>query len=168
MQRRTVLKLGLGATIALTAAGATVALVRPGLVSGRLTPASRQVMRAVARAVLDGSLPPGEAAQSVELAAHLVRVDAAIANFPSATRAELSQLLSLLNTLPGRVALAGLHTDWPRATVPQLQACLQDMRCASITLRQQAYHALRKLTAAAYFSDASTWQAIGYPGPVAL
>jgi len=39
------------------------------------------------------------------------------------------------------------------------------MRVSGTTLRRQAYHALRDLTQAAYFSDPGTWAALGYPGP---
>ena len=39
------------------------------------------------------------------------------------------------------------------------------MRASRIALRQQAYHALRDLTHAAYFADAATWARLGYPGP---
>jgi hypothetical protein len=37
-----------------------------------------------------------------------------------------------------------------------------------MALRQQVFHALRDLTNAAYFADASTWAAIGYPGQQAV
>ncbi len=43
---------------------------------------------------------------------------------------------------------------------------LQSMRQSSLALRQQAFHALRDITNAAYFAHASTWSAIGYPGPL--
>ena len=42
------------------------------------------------------------------------------------------------------------------------------MRTASLTLPQQAYHALRDLTNAAYFADAASWSQLGYPGPRAV
>ena len=42
------------------------------------------------------------------------------------------------------------------------------MRTSRIGLRQQAYHALRDLTNAAYFADPQTWPLMGYPGPRAV
>jgi hypothetical protein len=39
------------------------------------------------------------------------------------------------------------------------------MRLSSLALKQQGYHALRDLTNAAYFSDPTAWQRMGYPGP---
>ena len=61
--------------------------------------------------------------------------------------------------------IAGLRDDWPVASVVQVQAALQDMRVSRVSLRRQAYHALRDLTHAAYFSGSSSWAQLGYPGP---
>jgi hypothetical protein len=131
MHRRTLLKLGIGATVILVAAGGGVALLNPALSDGRLSHSARAVMHAVARAVLDGALPPAADEQEKAIEAHLQRLDAAIADFPSATQAELSQLLALLAAAPGRVALAGLTSAWSQASVTQVQASLQGMRLSS-------------------------------------
>lgn len=93
------------------------------------------------------------------------RLDAADRRLSLCHTAELSQLLALLAAAPGRVALAGLTSAWSQASVTQVQASLQGMRLSSLALKQQAYHALRDLTNAAYFSDPSAWQRMGYPGP---
>ena len=108
------------------------------------------------------------AAQRRALAAHLQRVDDAVAALPPAVRGELSQLLALLGSAPGRVAFAGLVPAWRDAGVAELQAALQGMRLSRLSLRRQAYHALRDLTNAAYYADRSTWAALGYPGPTDL
>jgi hypothetical protein len=165
MQRRTLLKLGLfsGAMLALAGGGAAL-LYEPGWRFGRLTEAGRGVLGPVARAVLDGSLPAD--AMQAALAAHLDRVDAAVNAMPPATQRELSDLLAVLALVPGRVALAGLTTDWHRASVAQIQSALQSMRTSRISLCRQAYQALRDLTHAAYFSSNASWAQLGYPGPV--
>jgi len=136
MQRRTLLKLGLGASVTLAVLGGGMAWLRPGLSGARLSEPARALMRAVAEAVLDGSLPADTAARATALDAHLERLQAAIAGFPPSTRSELSQLLSL--------------------------------RVSGVDLRRQVYQALRDLTNAAYYADASTWPLLGYPGPRAL
>ncbi|TXH60125.1 MAG: hypothetical protein E6Q93_07450 [Burkholderiaceae bacterium] len=165
MQRRTLLRLGLGAAAVLAVAGGGVALLKPGLKAGHLSEGARAVMNAVANAVLEGVLPVEPRQRRAALEAHLGRLDAAIAAFPSPTRAELSQLLALLASAPGRVALAALTTSWDRASVEEVQSSLQGLRTSSLQLKQQAYHALRDLTNAAYFSDPSAWRHMGYPGP---
>ncbi|HEX3141496.1 MAG TPA: hypothetical protein VHQ87_15680 [Rhizobacter sp.] len=168
MQRRRFLTLGLGATAALALAGGGFALVQPGLEQGRLTAAGRAVFSAVARAVLDGSWPLASMPREQAVQAHLLRLDEVLAAFPSAMQSELSQLLAILAAAPGRIGLAGLRTGWAEADVPQLQQALQGMRTSSLAIRQQAYHALRDLTNAAYYADPQAWQVLGYPGPRVL
>jgi hypothetical protein len=169
MQRRSLFKLGFAGAAVLVLAGGGLALWQGGLTpEGRLTGAGRAVFAALARAILDGSLPADTAAQRAAIDAHLLRVDAAISAFPPAVRRELADLLGLLANAPGRLAFAGLANDWPDASVAELQAMLEGWRFSSLALRQQAYHALRELTNAAYYADPQAWGAMGYPGPVAL
>lgn len=166
MKRRSLLQLGLFGGALVSLAGVGLALTRPGLQEGRLTPAGREVFAAVARGVLDGVLPqpwPAEALQG-----HLQRVDAAIAAFPPGMQAELGQLVTLLASPPGRVMLTGLQPDWSGASTAEVQAMLQRLRVSAMPLRLQTFHALRDLTNAAYFADADTWQVMGYPGPRAV
>jgi hypothetical protein len=166
MQRRRLLTLGLGAAALLATVGGGLAWLRPGVAQGHLTAGGAAVFRAVALAVLEGSLPALPAQRELALSAHMHRLNAAIAAFPAATQAELSQLLALLASPPGRRLLAGLHTDWDEASVPDIQQSMQSMRLAALRLRQQAYHALRDLTNAAFYAAPATWPAMGYPGPV--
>lgn len=168
MRRRTLLQLGLGSAALLAVAGGGLALMRPGLVEGRLSAPARSVFRAIAIGVLDGSLPAAGPARDAALDAHLRRLDDTLAGFAPATQAELSQLLALLATAPGRLSLAGLDTDWLQAKPAEVQQALQSMRTSRLALRQQAYHALRDLTNAAYYADPQVWSLMGYPGPRAV
>jgi hypothetical protein len=95
----------------------------------------------------------------------LQRLADAVAALPPHAQAELSELLALMGTSAGRQLLGGVSAPWQSATVPQVQAGLQDMRFSRISLRQQAYQALHDLTGAAYFSSPQTWTVLGYPGP---
>ncbi|MDM4766269.1 hypothetical protein [Pelomonas sp. SE-A7] len=166
MQRRGLLKLGLGAAVVLGLAGTGAALLlKPGLVDGgrKLSPAGRAVFAAVARAVFDGGLMKAE--DTARLNAFLDRVDASIAGLPDAVRAELSQLLSLLDTSAGRYALIGLKTDWAKASTAELAEVLEALRLSGSQTRQQVYHALRDLSSVAFFTDPANWSLAGYPGP---
>lgn len=167
MRRRTWLALGAGSALALAVAGGSVALLAPALSNAKLTSSGREVFRAVARGVLDGTLPR-DATQDQSIAALLDRIDALIANLPPHAQGELAQLLALLASAPGRVAFAGLSPPWSEATVAQVQASLESMRGSGIALRQQAFLALREIVNAAYFSEPSTWAVLGYPGPLTI
>jgi hypothetical protein len=166
MKRRTWLQLGLASGAVLALGGGALALIDPGLKSGRLTSAGHTVLTAVGRAVLDGSLPSETVAKDKALQGLLQRLDVLIGNLPPHAQAEVSQLLALLASGAGRMAVAGLNMAWPQASVAQIQNALQGMRSSTLSLKQQAYHALHDMVAGAYFAEASTWQQLGYPGPI--
>ena len=168
MQRRTLLKLGLASAAALAVAGGAAGwLLQPGLDQDRrLSVAGQDVFAAIGRAVLDKSLPAEEGGRQKALAGLLQRIDTLVQALPPHAQAELSQLLSVLASAPGRHALAGLGQPWAQASIAELQAALQDMRLSRLALRQQAYAALHEIATGAYFADAATWPVLGYPGPV--
>lgn len=168
MQRRTWLKLGLGSAIAFAVVGGMVSTVRPGLEGERLSRGAREVLRAVSLAVLDGSLPEAQAHRDGELLAQLDRLERYIAGLPPAVRGELSQLLAILASPPGRMTFAGLDRPWAEAGVEEVQAALESMRQSRLLLKRQAYQALRDLTAGSYFSQPIAWGPMGYPGPTDL
>lgn len=168
MQRRRLLQVGAVSALLLGAARSGLALWRPGLQQGQLTAAGREVMAAIALAVLGPLLPTDAAARASAVQAHLTRLEATIAGLPPALQAEVGQLLSLLATPPARLVLTGLTHEWRDAPVSAVRAMLQALRGSSLALRQQVYHALRDLSNAAYFADAAAWPAIGYPGPRVL
>jgi hypothetical protein len=168
MQRRTWLKLGAVSATVLIVAGGTVALLQPGLQQGRLTTGAQKVFTSVARAILDGTLPKEPAERQAALAGLLERIDALVQALPPHAQAELSQLLGLLGPGVGRRTLAGLAPDWRSARVIEVQQALQSMRTSRLALRLQSYQALHDIVGAAYFSDASTWPTLGYPGPLKI
>lgn len=169
MKRRAWLKLGLGSSALLAALGLGVSMsIRPGFDDGKLSPAARSVVTAIATAVLDGRLPIDDSARAVALSSFIQRFEGAIANFPRAVQAEISELLMVLGTTPGRMGLMGLSSDWTGTSTGELQQALQRMRVSTWSLRVQAYHALRDLTHGAYYADAGTWSDLQYPGPRAV
>ena len=148
--------------------GGTLAAFGPGLQDAKLTAAGREVFAGAARGLLDGILPAQPAARSAALKGLLARVDGLVASLPPHAQGELSQLLALLASAPGRRAFAGLHSPWADADAGEIQDGLQAMRVSSLSLRQQAYQALHDIVGAAYFSDPATWPQLGYPGPLEI
>jgi hypothetical protein len=165
MNRRNWLKLGMGSAVVLAMGGGWVASIAPGWRDGAFSADAQMVLRACGKALLAGSLPADAAAESAALDGLLQRLADAVAALPPHAQAELSELLALMGTSAGRQLLGGVSAPWQNATVPQVQAGLQDMRFSRISLRQQAYQALHDLTGAAYFSSPQTWTVLGYPGP---
>lgn len=166
MQRRSLLGLGVaGAAVLALAGGGAALMYERAWRDGKLLPAGRRVLAAVARAVLDGSLPSDAAAQAAAIGGHLARMEATVSAMPTHTQSEIADLLALLAMPPLRATVAELSVAWERASVSEVQAALQSMRQSSLLLRRQAYGALRDLTHAAYFADPSTWPLLHYPGP---
>jgi hypothetical protein len=168
MQRRTLLGLGLAGAALMTVGAAAAWLHEPAWRDGHLLAPGRRVLGAVAGAVLDGSLPDDPGARGAALEAHLQRVQVLLRAMPPHTHTEVDRLLTMLATPPVRIALTGLSSSWNEAPTRDVQAALQSMRMSSLQLRRQIYGALRDLTHAAYFSDASTWPLLRYPGPNAV
>lgn len=165
MKRRSLLKLGLGGAVLLGVVGGGLALLKPGLVDGHMSPSARELMQAVALSVMDGLWPAAGPARDAALQAHLDRVDANIGGYPAAVRAELSQLFALLDSSGGRLALIGMSQDWPQASAAEIQKIMNELRLSSLDLRQQIYHALRDLNTIAFFTAPEHWASTGYPGP---
>lgn len=165
MHRRSWLKLGAASAILLAVGGGTLALLQPGWSDAKLSPAAREVFHAAARGLLEGTLSPDRAARDAALAALLERIEALIAALPAHAQGELSQLLAVLASAPGRRAFAGLTAPWHEATEAQIQQSMQSMRLSSLALKQQAYQALHDIVSGAYFSEPATWSQLGYPGP---
>lgn len=168
LKRRSFLKLGIGSAIVLALAGGTMALMKPGLIDGKLSQPARLVMTRVAQAMLAGTLPADPAAQRQALDAILQRTDAFFVGLPTHVLAELDQLLGLLASAPGRRFLVGLSTSWEEATAAETTAALKGMLESGTELRIQACQGLHDLVMVPYFSGKESWTVLGYPGPTAV
>lgn len=168
MQRRRLLQLGLGSALALGLAGGAAVLWQPGLQAGRLTPAGRQALGAMASALLEGAWPQEAMARAQAIERHLTRFEETIANFPPAVRDELQLLLSLICNRVGRSGLLGVGKPLHEVAVADLQKALTELRFSRLALRQQSYFALRDLNFAAFYAQPESWAALGYPGPTPI
>lgn len=166
--RRRLLQLGAGTAVALALAGTGAALWSPGWRKGRLSQTARALFASVGGVVLEGSLPADPVDRERALSGMIERLEATLVGLPHATRAELSQVLGLLQIGPARRWLCGLDKPWADAAAHDVERALARMRMADDALRQQVYQALRSLVGASYFSAPTTWTHLGYPGPVAL
>jgi hypothetical protein len=166
MRRRTLLKVGLAGGAILAVARGAVLVARRRAPDAATDPDTRTVLRGVMTALLANALPADPAARDRALEGGLQRSLATIAGLPPATRAELGELFTLLASAPGRW-LAGVDR-WEDANPEQVGAFLQRWRTHSFDLFRAGYHALRDLVLGPYYADASTWEAIGYPGPIRL
>ena len=165
--RRTFLKAGALAAIALAAGGGIYRVTHPPKPAAFvLDGEARDALHAIVPAVLAGALPADGAARDRALAGAIARVHQAILGLPLATQKEVQDLFGLLALAPARRLLTGVTGGWAHAEPAQVAAFLQDWRVHRLGLLRSAYAALHDLVLGGWYADPSTWAAIGYPGPI--
>jgi hypothetical protein len=164
--RRTFLKAGAFAALALAAGGGIYRAIQPPLPQRFvLGGEARDALHAIIPAVLAGVLPDaGE--RETRIAATAAGVQQAILGLPFATQKEIQDLFVLLALAPARRLLTGISGRWSQASVAQVSSFLQDWRVHRLGLLRSAYQALHDLVLGAWYADPSSWAAIGYPGPI--
>ncbi|MBL8399122.1 MAG: hypothetical protein JNL84_13430 [Candidatus Accumulibacter sp.] len=131
----------------------------------RLTGVERDMLTAVANALLDDLLPQAAEERRQRLAVTVDGIEQVASGFSLATQRELGELFGLLVLAPGRLMLAGVSRPWRQTTVDEVSEFLQTWRASRLKLLQSAYAALHDLTFAAWYGRPESWQAIAYPGP---
>lgn len=129
-----------------------------------LSPADRELIAAISPAMLAGALPRG-AANGHALVQVVRGVDVAMASLTPYVIGELHQLFGLLEFAPARAVTAGIWSAWPAASPSEVAGFLTRWRFSGIALYRNGYQALHQLVMASWYGNASSWRAIGYPGP---
>ncbi|MEO6835676.1 MAG: hypothetical protein ABI231_07215 [Candidatus Tumulicola sp.] len=128
----------------------------------------RELLAAVASALLAGSLPADPAAYAAALVRTVRGVDVAVSGLPPAVRAEVHQLFGLLEFAPTRGFAAGIWSSWGDASPRDVADFLTHWRFSGVALFRSGYQALHQLVMAAWYGNPSSWARIGYPGPPAV
>lgn len=158
--RRRFLRTGLAGAVLLVGAGWLNAAGPRALQDGE-----REMLAAVAGALLAGALPADPALRRRLIARTVDGIATAVAGLPAATQREVGQLFGLLVLPPARRILAGVAAPWRDAAPAAVAGFLESWRRSRFALLQSGYLALHDLTFGAWYAHADSWQAIGYPGP---
>ena len=166
--RRTFLKVGGLAALALAAGGGIWRLTHPPgpLLRFVLDGEAKAALDAIVPAMLAGSLPADPVARAQAVAATTFRVHQAILGLPLTAQKEVQDLFGLLALAPARRALTGVSGGWANASDAQVGSFLQEWRFHSLAMLQTAYHALHDLIIGSWYADPASWAATGYPGPI--
>lgn len=164
--RRTFLKLGGLAALAIAAGGGIYRVTHAVPTRFVLDGEARAAIDAIAVAMLAGALPADPAARAAALPALTARVHQAILGLPLTAQKEVQDLFGLLALGPVRRFLAGVPDEWSRAKPEAVAAFLQNWRLHRMQTLQTGYHALHDLVIGSWYADPSTWDSIGYPGPI--
>ena len=166
--RRSFLKIGVAAAITLAAGGAIYRWSQPAATANKfvLDGDALTVLTAVIPALLGPVLPAAPAACAAAVRSAAARVRDAVLGLPLTTQKEVQDLFGLLALAPARRLLAGVSGDWAQADQQQVAVFLQDWRTHRLALLRVAYMAMHDLVLGGWYADPSTWEAIGYPGPI--
>jgi hypothetical protein len=166
--RRSFLKIGVAGAITLAAGGAIYRWSQPAATPNKfvLDGDALTVLTAVIPALLGPVLPTEPAARAAAVQTAAARVRDAVLGLPLVTQKEVQDLFGLLALAPARRLLAGVSGDWRQADPQQVAEFLQGWRTHRLALLQVAYMAMHDLVLGAWYADPSTWEAIGYPGPI--
>jgi len=93
------------------------------------------------------------------------RVDETLSLGVPEARKDFTQLLLLFENALAGFVFDGRAKPFTRLSPEAQDAVLLSWRNSRVALRRGGYHALRKLTLAAHWSNPDHWAAVGYPGP---
>ena len=163
--RRQFLKVGLAGGVALAGLGAYYVARQEKREPGRLGADERTIIAAIVPAILAGALPGAGGERQQAIVKTVDGVGVAIAGLSASSQQEISELFSLLGVAPARMLLAGVWSPWESASETDIAAFLERWRMSRLALLRSAYAALHDLVLGAWYGDAGSWAAIGYPGP---
>jgi len=157
------------------ASAALLALVRtldrPARAAGGWRAIDEQAARTMAALVpviLAGTLPREDDARAKAVVAIVAEFDRLVAALAPAVQEEIGELFSVLHFPPSRIALAGLWSSVEESSAEELATFLLRWRGSRFELQRASYRALTQITQAAWYGQAESWAAIGYPGPPSL
>jgi hypothetical protein len=167
LDRRSLLKLGLGATMALGTAGLTASLSgcsssAPAANFAVLRDSDLPLLRALYPAVI-GPHPAFDDGEAVNAAT--VQLDRSLQAASPFVQGEVLNLLGMLSLPLTRGPLTGIWGDLAQASPAQLEAFLLRWRDSRFELLRKGHKALLQLLQLSWYATPQSWAAVGYPGP---
>lgn len=149
------------------ALGTTVTLGLNGyqLLNSDDTANSELVLAALLPALLYGALPTAPAESDAAILRTIAAVHDSLAFLPLRQQQELQLLFNLLAQRLGRLALSGHWLPLAELSLPQRLTLFARWRDSYLGVLQQAYHGLRELLFAAYYSQPEHWATLNYTAP---
>ncbi len=171
LNRRSFLKLGAAAPVALSASSLTAlpfadawaSVDIPSSELRFLEPGDVTILTALIPIVLAGALPATFGSE--DMAEIIRRIDGSLDRLAPYIKGELRLLLNLMDMAPVRALLARVWSPWETATEYDLDAFLGRWRDSSIPQLRSAYAALHEMITSAWYGESDSWGRIGYAGP---
>lgn len=166
LSRRSLLKLGIGASAALATAGLTATLSG---CSSAAPASSFQVLRdsdiPMLKAIMSTLVGPHPALNPANLDGAIAQLDKTLAWTSLAVQKQLHDLFSLLGMGLTRGPLTGIWGSWEHATDDDVRVFLERWRDSRLDMLRQGHSVLNQLLQMAWYATPASWAAVGYPGP---
>ncbi|MEH6689191.1 MAG: twin-arginine translocation pathway signal protein [Halopseudomonas sabulinigri] len=166
--RRSLLKLGLGASLALSTVGLTASL--SGCTSERAAPhfkvlreSDLPILTALYPAIVGSHPAFAESPDAVNKA--LAQLDWTLERTSPFAQKAVLDLFGLLSMPLTRGPLTGVWGDMANASPEQLEAFLQRWRDSRFDMLRQGSKTLSQLLLMSWYALPQSWAAAGYPGP---
>ncbi|PKM29472.1 MAG: twin-arginine translocation pathway signal protein [Gammaproteobacteria bacterium HGW-Gammaproteobacteria-11] len=170
LSRRELLKLSLGASLALSTVGVTATL--SGCSSsqpGRDMLVLRDTDLPIIAAIMPVLVGPHPALNDPANLQNAIRqLDTTLGWASTAVQKNVHELLDMLAMAITRGPLTGIWGSWETASSAQVLAFLQRWRDSRLDMLRQGHSALTQLLLMAWYATPASWDAAGYPGPPAI
>ncbi len=173
LTRRSVLKLGVAGSVALSTVSLTATLAGCGAREqaaaqgfGFLRDADVVLFRALTPVVLGDALSADAVTRDARVTETLKRLDIGGMLVYAPAQAELYKLFDLLHLRLTRWLTTGVSAPWDKASPEDINRFLERWRDSSIGAFNAGYRFLTKLVAASYYGIPETFPQSGYPGPL--
>ncbi|WP_341708132.1 twin-arginine translocation pathway signal protein [Halopseudomonas sp.] len=168
LNRRSLLKLGLGAGLVLSTAGLTATLSgcstsAPAGNMAVLRESDLPLLAALFPAVIGPHPAFSENSNATELA--IAQLDRSLQFSSPFVQSEVLNLLGMLSLPLTRGPLTGIWGDLAKASPEQLEAFLLRWRDSRFDLLRKGHKSLLQLLHMAWYATPQSWAAVGYPGP---
>ncbi|UJJ30040.1 twin-arginine translocation pathway signal protein [Halopseudomonas maritima] len=167
LDRRSLLKLGLGASMVLGTAGLTASLSgcssnAPATNFAVLRDSDLPLLRALYPAVI-GPHPAFDQGQAADAAT--AQLDRSLQAASPFVQEEVLNLLGMLSLPLTRGPLTGIWGNLAEASPAQLEAFLLRWRDSRFDLLRKGHKAITQLLQLSWYATPQSWAAVGYPGP---
>ncbi|GGE36561.1 hypothetical protein GCM10007421_08010 [Halopseudomonas oceani] len=168
LDRRSLLKLGLGASVMLSTAGLTATLsgcssAGPASNLAVLRESDLPLLAALFPAAVGPHPAFSENSNAIELA--IAQLDHSLHYSSPFVQSEVLNLLGMLSMPLTRGPLTGIWGDLAKASPAQLEAFLLRWRDSRFDMLRKGHKSLLQLLHMAWYATPQSWAAVGYPGP---
>ena len=128
-----------------------------------LKPDDRLILATIMPVLLEGVMTTQLSGK--KLVAYLRDCDKALNLLGKHQQEEFKELLTALQSMIGRLALAGVWSSWNHVSARSIEKMLSSWQYNFLDIKKIAYSGLKELGFASWYGNPAHWQEIGYPGP---